>query len=375
MKKIVTLTFAWMLSLPVFAITELPLLAKLTETAGASGFEKPVRQMLKEQWQPFMSKLAVDGMGNLIGSHKNNQDGPRVLIMAHMDEVAFMVESITPEGFLKVIPIGGIYNSVAYAQRWQVSTAKGLVKAYSGMDSPHIVEKKPSGSPELSALFLDIGAASREEVESKFAIRPGLPVTPESAFTSLGEHRFLAKALDDRLGLAVISDAMRLIKHQQPNQLHLAATVQEEIGLRGASTLFESIHPDIAINVEVGIADDYPLLQSERKGRISLGKGPTLFVYDRSMIPNQELLNWVLALAEKYHINVQLEVEPGYGEDAAKLQTSGSGVPALNIGIPVRYAHQHAGVFDERDYQQAVKLLGLIIEHLNQEVMDQIKAG
>lgn len=373
MKKIALFCFAWLLSLPLFAAAELPLLARLTEAPGAPGFEKPVRQMLQEQWQPFMSTLTVDGMGNLIGRHKNNQDGPRVLIMAHMDEVALMVESITADGFLKVVPLGGIYNSVTYGQRWQVSTAKGPVQAYSGADAPHIVEQKTAGSPPLSAMFLDIGASSREEAQKKFAIRPGLAVTPESSFTSLGEHRYLAKALDDRLGLAAISDALQLMKHQQPNQLHVAATVQEEVGLRGAAALFTSVHPDVAINVEVGIADDYPLLQSERKGRIALGKGPTVFVYDHSMIPNQELLNWVLALAEQHQINVQLEVEPGYGEDAAKLQTSGSGVPAINIGIPVRYAHQHAGVFDERDYRQTVRLLTLIIEHLNQGVINRIK--
>lgn len=354
-----------------------PFLATLTGVPGASGFEKPVRQLMQQHWQPLMSSLNVDGMGNLIGRYKAGQKGPKVLLMAHLDEVGFMVESITPDGYIKIVPLGGIANSVMYAQRWAVSTAKGPVLAYSGMDSPHLLgEKKTMAAPDSNVMFLDIGAESKEQAEQQFGMRPGLEVTAVSEFTPLSENRFLARALDDRIGLASITEALDKLKQSTPpNQLFTAATVQEEIGLRGASVVNEAVHPDVVINVEVGIADDYPGLLADRKGRIFLGKGPTLFVYDRSMIPNQALLNWVIELAHKNHIPLQLEVEPGYGEDGAQLQMSGTGVPAVNIGIPVRYAHQHAGVFDKRDYDQAVVLLQLIAQNLNQEVVDGIKAG
>ncbi|CZG93253.1 TPA: M42 family metallopeptidase [Legionella pneumophila] len=352
---------------------EMSFLAQLTEVPGASGYEKNVRHLVQKQWQPYMAELKIDGMGNLIGQRRDNQKGPKLLFMAHLDETGFMVESITPDGFLKVIPLGGIANSVIYAQRWTVSTPKGSVLAYSGMDSPHLLgDKKMLGSPDINALFLDIGAENKEQAQKEFAIQPGLEVTPVSEFSQLSKNRFLGKALDDRLGLAVISDVLRAVK-QQPNQLYLAATVQEEVGMRGASTVYKATHPDIAINVEVGIADDYPMLLADRKGRIGLGKGPSLFVYDKSMIPNQELINWIMELANKNNIPLQLEVEPGYGEDGSKVQASGMGVPVVNIGIPIRYAHQHAGIFDKRDYDNTVKLLSLIAENLNQEVVDKIK--
>lgn len=369
------IVFAGGLLLSFFATaSEMPLLASLTEIPGASGFEKPVRQAMQKQWQPLMSDLKIDGMGNLIGRHKNNQQGPKILFMAHLDETGFMVESITSRGFLKVVPLGGIANSVIYAQRWTITTDKGPVLAYSGMDSPHLLgDKKMLGSPDINVLFLDIGAESKEQAQKEFGIHPGMEVTPVSEFSQLSKNRFLAKALDDRIGLASISDALDSLKQKLPNQLFVAATVQEEIGMRGASTVNEATHPDIAINVEVGIADDYPLLLAERKGRIHLGKGPSLFVYDRSMIPNQELLHWIMDLASKNNIPLQLEVEPGYGEDGSKLQASGTGVPAVNIGIPIRYAHQHAGIFDKRDYDNTVKLLGLIAENFNQDVADRIK--
>ncbi|MBL7479643.1 M42 family metallopeptidase [Legionella bononiensis] len=363
-------------SLTLNAASEMPLLASLTEMAGASGFEKPIRQVMQKNWQPLLTDLKVDGMGNLIG-RKNNQQGPKLLFMAHLDETGFMIESITPEGFLKVVPLGGIANSVIYAQRWTVTTAKGPVLAYSGMDSPHLLgDKKMLGSPDMNFLFLDIGAENQEQAQKEFGMRPGLEVTPVSEFSQLSNNRFLAKALDDRIGLASISDALELMKQkQQPNQLYVAATVQEEIGLRGASTVYKATHPDVAINIEVGIADDYPALLAERKSRIFLGKGPSVFVYDHSMIPNQELLEWVIELANKNNIPLQLEVEPGYGEDGAKIQASGTGVPAVNIGIPIRYAHQHAGVFDKRDYDNAVKLMTLIAENLTQDVVDKIKTS
>lgn len=362
-------------SLVSVAATDMPLLAQLTETAGASGFEKPIQTLMQKQWQPFMADLKVDGMGNLIGTSKANDKAPKLLFMAHLDEVGFMVESITNKGFLKVVPLGGIANSVIYAQRWNIATPQGPVVGYSGMDSPHLLgEKKFKGSPDLEVLFIDIGAESKEQAEKEFGMRPGLEVTPVSEFTQLGKNRYLAKALDDRIGLASITDALGLIKQKQlPNQLSVAATVQEEQGMRGASTIYNATHPDIVINIEVGIADDYPALLADRKSRIFLGKGPSLFVYDRSMIPNQELINWILELAKKNNIPLQLEVEPGYGEDGSKLQASGLGVPAVNIGIPIRYAHQHAGIFDKRDYDNAVKLLGLIAENLNQEVVNRIK--
>lgn len=376
MKKITAAFFLFLSCLSVYGANTpkpLALLAELTEMPGAPGFEKPVRQLLEKTWQPSMSTLKIDRMGNLIGAHINNQQGPRLLLSAHMDEVSLMVESISEDGFLRVIPLGGLANAVVFAQRWQVNTAKGPILAYSGMDAPHsLFEEKQAGSPPLEALFLDIGARSKKEAEEQFAVRPGLSVTAVSELTALGSNRYLAKALDDRLGLAAITDTLQIIKkNQQPNQLYLAASVQEEVGLRGASVLYENTHADVVVNVEVGIADDYPKLRAKRKNHIQLGKGPCIFVYDRSMIPNQELLQWVLNLAEKNHIPVQLETETGYGEDAAKLQISGQGVPAINLGIPVRYAHQHAGVFDAGDYQQMVKLLSLIVAHMDGNAVKQ----
>ncbi|KTD48504.1 endo-1,4 beta-glucanase [Legionella rubrilucens] len=358
------------------AATPLPLLAKLTNTPAVSGYEKPIRELLKAQWGTALPQLEIDGMGNLIG-HTASPSAPRLLLMSHMDETGFMVESITDDGFVKIVPVGGIATAVIYAQRWHIAGDKHPITGYSGMDSPHLLgDKKMLGSPDMTFLFLDVGAENKEDAMKRLGIRPGLAVTPVSEFTALSDTRFLAKALDDRIGLAAISEVLQTVKNSKPAyQLFAAATVQEEVGMRGASTVYQATKPDVVINVEVGIADDYPSLIAERKNTIFLGKGPSVFVYDRSMIPNQALVNWVRDIAAKNHIPVQLEVEMGYGEDGSKLQMSGKGVPAINIGIPVRYAHQHAGVFDKRDYHQAVRLLTLLVENFNQDIAKQIKNG
>lgn len=354
-----------------FAASNLDFLQQLTLLPGASGFEKPVREAVRARWQKTLPKVHVDGMGNVIGEAAS-ETGPRVLLMAHMDEVGLMVESITPDGFLRVVPLGGIYEASVFAHRWQIEVPGGRVTAYSGMDSPHLLtDAERPRTPRETALFLDIGARSAEEVQA-MGVRVGLPVTPLALWSPLTANRILAKALDDRIGLAVITDVLETLgKH--PNHVIAAATVQEEIGLRGAGTIHAGTRPDVVINIEVGIADDYPKLLAARKGRIVLGKGPGLFAYDRSLIPNTALLEWIYAEARKQGIPVQIEVESGYGEDGAKLQTSGEGVPVINIGVPVRYAHQEGGIFDTRDYENTVKLVQQIVKHLDVNVVAKIR--
>jgi putative aminopeptidase FrvX len=351
-------------------------LKQLTDAPGPSGYEQGVRQIIKKLWNSQLEQMTTDGMGNVIGRFNSNPVAPRLLFMAHMDEVGFMVESITKDGFLKVIPLGGISDNVILAQRWVVSTEKGPIIGYSGLEAVHIIDKdNREKSVSKKAMFLDIGASSKQQAVNQFKIRPGLAVSPQSKMVKLSDSRYLAKALDDRIGLAAITQMLKKLNTKAlSTNLLLAATVQEEIGLRGAATVYESAKPDVAINVEIGIADDFPLLLSDKGSDIKLGKGPSLFVYDRSMIPNQALLKWIKNLAVKHHIPLQYEVEQGYGEDGARVQLSGKGVPVINIGIPVRYAHEHAGVFDASDYQNAIKLLTLIASNFNNDVLNQIKS-
>lgn len=344
------------------------LLKKLTEAHGASGFEGPVRTILKEEWKPFFFSLQTDGMGNLIGSNPSNDNEKKlkVLIMAHMDEVGFLVRDITPNGFIYLQHVGDWLDPVLLAKKWIISTPKGPVVGYSGAESIHALpEGTTAATPSQRKIFIDVGAKSKEEAMN-MGIRPGLPITPDGGFTVLeGGTRYLTKALDDRALLAVMTEMLpQLQSLDLPVEVVFAATVQEEVGMRGSTIVFQQTKPDIVINLDVGIARDFPLHFSEGTTEPVLGKGPTVFVFDWSMIPNDNFVNYVTENATKAGIPFQYELEGNYGEDGCNLQRSGNGITCINLGLPVRYAHSHAGVMDRTDYDNMVKLLVNLIKEL-----------
>jgi len=354
------------------------LLQELTEAHAAPGFESSVRKILLRIWTPSMSKIKIDGMKNIIGFFPSSKNKPKILIMAHMDEVGFYVKDITNEGFLRIDQAGGWIDQTILSQRWIIMTSKGPVIGYSGIESGHAITSFPTVPPISSKeMFIDIGASSKKEVLEIYGIRPGLPITPDTKFVLLNNSgRYLAKALDDRAALAVMTELLRRLNKQiLPNQIIYVATVQEELGSRGAQVISNSVHPDIVINLEVSVAKDFPLLAAPKqdRGHPFLGGGPSIFVYDHSMVPDNTLIEWIINLARKNKIPFQFENEPLYGEDGRFLQVSGNGVPTVNIGIPVRYAHQNSGILQRSDYDATVSLVEKIVLTLSQSEVDAIK--
>jgi putative aminopeptidase FrvX len=343
------------------------LLEELTNADGVPGFEGPVREIVRREWRDTLTDLHADGIGNLIGSLPGPAGSPRVLVMAHMDEVGFLVRHFDENGFIFINNVGGYFDQSVLTQRMSILTPRGEVLGYTGMKSGHILrpDERTRMIP-LADMFIDVGAKSRAEVEA-MGIRPGLPVAYATRFEKLGATgRYLAKAWDDRVGLAVITQAIaKLRSGSHPNTLLVAATVQEEIGLRGASVVAASTKPDIVINLEIGIASDFPLLTSKTLSQEELGKGPGVFVFDGSMIPNNKYVDWIIELARANAIPIQFESVSGYGEDGAMLQKSLEGIPAINIGVPTRYGHGQSGVIDRADYDHTVELVVKLIEKLS----------
>lgn len=351
------------------------LLAELTNANGAPGFEGPVRDILRREWRGILQDLRTDQLGNLLGRLPGRSDRPRVLLMAHMDEVGFLVRYIDEDGFVYMNRVGGYIDQSVLTQRFTISTPRGPVVGYTGMKSGHIVSSEERNTlVRLEDMFLDIGARSREEAMDVFGVRPGLPVTYRTEFEVLNAtDRYLAKAWDDRVGLAVITEALqRLQDGSHPNTVEVAATVQEEIGLRGAAVVSESTDPDIVINLEIGVAGDFPLLTSPKLSQEALGEGPAVFVFDGSMIPNNTYVEWIVALARAEGIPIQFESVSGYGEDAAMVQKSGRGVPAVNLGVPTRYAHSQSGVIDRDDFDNTVRLVVAMIRSLSATAVETI---
>lgn len=350
------------------------LLRELTHAHGVPGFEDSVRSILKRAWGGLLGDLRTDGIGNLIGTLEGRAGSPRVLLMAHMDEVGFLVRYIDDSGFIYFHAVGGYFEQSVLTQRLAILTAKGPVYGYTGMKSNHILrpEEKDRMIP-LADMFIDIGVSSRAEAQ-RMGIRPGLPITYDSEFRELnGTGRYLAKAWDDRVGLAVITQALyRLKGRSHPNNVQVAATVQEEVGLRGAAVVAAATRPDILINLELAVAGDFPLLTSPTLSQTRLGGGPSIFVYDGSMIPNNKYVDWIIQLAKDAGIAIQLDSVSYLGQDASEIQKQGRGVPAVTIGVPTRYAHGASGVIDRADYDRTVELVVAMIEKLSAPALASI---
>jgi putative aminopeptidase FrvX len=344
------------------------LLQELTNANAAPGFEGPVRTILKREWQGTLKDLRTDGIGNLLGSLPGTGAAPRVLVMAHMDEVGFMVRAIDANGFVFFHPIGTNIDQAVLTQRFTIMTARGPVVGYTGMKSPHIVPAEERNSMvQVADMFLDLGVKSRDEAE-KLGVRPGLPMTYRTEFEVLngGTNRYLAKAFDDRVGLAIITQALQQFQTvPHPNLLQVAATVQEELGSRGAQVIYDQTKPDIVINLEIGVAGDFPLRVSPKLSQEGLGRGATVFIFQGDMIPNNKYVEWVTRLAKAENIPIQYSAVSTYGQDGSALQRAGSSMPVINIGVPTRYAHSQSGVIDRADYDAALKLVVKMIQQLS----------
>lgn len=353
------------------------LIERLSNAHAAPGSEENIRNIIVPIWQKNLTNLKVDKIGNVLGLLPNGSSTPKILVMSHMDEVGFLVRNITDDGFVQVEPLGGWRNQVVYAQRWKIATKTGFVTGYSGNESGHIVPRQGQSSHTMSEeqntareMVLDVGAKTRKEAEKKFGLRPGLAITPDTAFTKLnGTNRYLGKAFDDRAGVALATNLIEFFtKTTHPNNVAIAATVQEEVGLRGANVIANEYEPDVVLNIEACIAGDHPLMSTPKETVFpALGKGPCLYVYERTMVPNNKLIDWVSDVAKDHNIPFQYATAINYGQDGSVLQQSNLGAAVINIGIPVRYAHQEAGVMDRADYDNTLRLVELIVKSLDEK--------
>ena len=262
------------------------LLAELADAPGPPGFEEEVRRIVVREVKPYADSVTYDGIGSVIA--KQGASGPKIMLDAHMDELGGVVRRVTGTGYLTMQMLGGWLDQALPDQRWIIIGSKGPVHAVTGIRDIHVVPAEERGRVfPRDSLYLDVGAANAAEVAA-LGIGPGDPVVPDSPFVRLANGRYLGKAWDDRVGIAVVIEAFgRLKASGHPNQLYLAATVQEEVGLRGARTAADLIKPDIGIAIEGGIAGDTPGRNPEET-QAAIGAGPGIFLYDSSTIPQPQ---------------------------------------------------------------------------------------
>lgn len=352
---------------------KLTMFKELTEAKGISGNEKEAREVMKKYIEPYATKVFTDHLGSLIAKKVGQEDGPKVMVAGHLDEIGLMVTRIDDNGFLYFQTIGGWWSQVMLAQRVTVCTQKGDIVGVIGSKPPHIMPAEARRKPyEIKDMFIDIGATSKEEAES-FGVRPGDSVVPYFEFQPMkNEKLLLAKAWDNRVGCAIAIEVLKQLKDvDHPNVVYGVGTVQEEVGLRGAKTSTNMIEPDIGIAVDTGIAGDTPgISPNDADGKI--GKGPQIIIYDASMVSHKGLRDFVIKTADDNNIPYQYASIAAGGTDSGSIHLTANGVPALSIGIATRYIHSHAGIIHEDDFDNTVKLIVEVIKQLDKDTVHKI---
>ncbi len=321
-----------------------PLIQKLVETPSPSGYEGKIREVIRAEIAPFVDEIHVDALGSLIARKgQKTPDGIKIMLSAHIDEIGIIVTHVDENGFVSFSPIGGVRA---------LNCVGGRVRFLNGQVGVINVEPldDPSKSPTIEQLYIDLGATSRADCK----VQVGDLGVFDRPFADLG-NRMVSKAMDDRIGAAVLIEALRQLK-SSPHELYFVFSVQEEVGLRGATTAAFGIDPDLGLALDVTGTGDTPRRTSRRMA-VSLGKGPAIKVRDGGMLSDPRVVDWMVRTAEKAHFPYQLEVLEGGTTDARAIQLTRAGVPAGCLSIPCRYVHSPSEMVDTSDVENAVRLL------------------
>jgi endoglucanase len=359
-------------------------LRTLVELPGVPGHEGPVRAYVKQELMKCgVHSMFVDRVGNLVGKREGSDpSAPSLLLDAHLDEPGFIVRYIDPQGYLYLGQVGYVTDLVLPGQRFAVHTRSGPVKAVSGVKSFHLTTPEERTQPlSWENIWLDVGTKNREETR-KMGIRIGDPIVFDRDLAELANNLVTGKALDNRIGCAVLLEVVReLTERQIHSTIYVSATVQEEEVCRGARVIFEDLKaalgatPDFAIVYDITLAGDFPEVKPHISS-INVGEGPTIKVFDRSranpslgIIVSPQVVDLLTAVAEENRIPYQYEVQR-VATNSDIFHVEATGVLTAGISIPCRYTHSPTEVVSLVDAANAVKLSVTTIEKLPQVFED-----
>jgi putative aminopeptidase FrvX len=337
-------------------------LKRLSETPGVPSREERIRGVVEEALRPLVDEVRVDAMGNLVGLKRGRGGTPtRVMVAAHMDEIGFLVRHVDKRGFVRLQPVGGFDPRTLVAQRVVVHTQAGDalrgVLMPSGQKPPHLMGpgQEPK-APKVEDFFVDIGLTGEQARE---VVEVGDMVTLDRTVERAGNN-IIGKCMDDRSGVFVMIEALRALRGHEV-EIIAVATVQEEVGLRGATTAAFGAEPDIGIALDSTLAVDIPGVE-EPDHVTQLGKGVGIKVMDSSSISDPRLVRHFRDIARREQIPFQMEVLPRGGTDAGSIQRARQGVPAITLSVPARYVHTVNEMVSETDIQAAIDLLARYLE-------------
>lgn len=332
----------------------LDFLKRLLSTPSPSGFEERVQAVCREYVAPYVDEVYKDVHGNQYAV-RNKQAPLRVMLAGHVDEIGLMVNTIDDKGFIGFVPIGGVDAATLPGQRLVVHGRKGPVAGVIGRKAIHLTPPDDRKKfTDFHEMWIDIGAKDKKDAEKLVAI--GDPITIDVGYMELRDHMVVARALDDRIGAFVCLETMRLLEKRKIEvAVYCVTTVQEEIGLRGATTSAYGCNPHAGIAVDVAWATDHPRGDGDRYGHTKINGGPIL---DRGPNINPTVLAGLVRTAEKHKIPVQHRAAPkSTGTDANVMQLSRDGVATAIIGIPNRYMHTPVELVSLKDVELASKLI------------------
>lgn len=335
-------------------------LEELLMIPGISGYEGRVRELIKQKL-PDDVETTTDNMGNLVATV--GEGDKQVLFVAHMDELGFIVTEVQDNGFLKIKPYGGTDPRTLFGRVLRFITRKGEVKGVVGVIPPHLMadrDKEMSTIPQITDFQVDVGASSGEEAEEM-----GLRVLDfgvmEKTFNIIADKYLCARALDDRLGCWLLLRALESIKKKSLNaRVHIAFSVQEEVGVRGAQLLAKTLGVDMAFAVDSASSGDIPQARKDLSPS-TLGKGPAFRVMDRGAIIPSEFVEELTALVEKTDIPFQV-IFTGGGTDVRAFQLEPPGPKVMPLAFPVRYTHSGVEMVHKDDAENMLRLIDLLID-------------
>lgn len=339
---------------------DLAFLKDLVEAPSPSGFEQPAAAIFRDRLDSVADEVETNVMGSVHATLKGSAaDGISVMLAGHIDEIGLMVNYITPEGFIAFAAIGGVDAAILPGMRVTVHTKDGDLLGIMGRKPIHLIEEEERKSvTKLDRLFIDLGLPA-DEVKKR--VRIGDCMTFAVGFETFGDGMAVSRAFDDKMGAWIAARVLEEVKKAggASGDLIAAATVQEEIGLRGGITSAWGVDPQVGIAVEVGHATDYPDIDKRKHGEAECGKGP---IIARGPNINPVLFEALVSAAEKAKVPYQIGAEPrGTGTDANAIQLARGGKAAALVSIPLRYMHTPTEVLSLADLGHAVKLLARFV--------------
>ncbi len=330
----------------------------LLSTPSPTGFETPGQKKWATRVGAYADRVESDPYGNVWATLDGSDDRPRVMLEAHADEIGFMVKYVTDEGFIHVDRIGGSDHAIARGKRVRILGSKGEVLGVVGNTAIHLRDRNgEEKAPKLEELFIDIGAASKDEVAER-GIRVGHPAVYAESVEALTEGRLIGRALDNRLGGFVVAQALKQLaasKAMRQQTVYGVNAVQEEIGGNGARMVAYRLHPDVALVLDVTHATDSPGISKAKHGEVKLGGGPSI---THGTVNHPKVVERLMQVAEEEQIPLQHEASSRFsGTDTDVIFHTKSGIPSALISIPMRYMHSTVETVDLGDVEHAVQLM------------------